>query len=137
MQNIQFKSLVFIIVTSLAINMAFANDVVYVLPAEPCQIKVYPAPDVAALSEKMSCGTKATLLEQQGDYARVKFSEDMTVWVEKQNLTRAVPAEQEVLRLTEYQKQIESELARLSKQVIKLSESSEKLLNALMAAEKK
>lgn len=119
----------------LLLNVSLAEEVVYLKPAEPCKVTVYPAPDVAPLSEKLSCGEKAILLEREGQFARVQMGENIIVWVTDKNITANTPAEYEVLRLLKYQKKIEAELASLNKQVNRLSEKSSKLINALIAAE--
>ncbi len=119
----------------LAINVAIAQEVVYLKSAEPCKVTVYPAPDVAPLSEKLNCGEQASLLERQGQFARVQMGENIIVWVPEKNLTGTTPAEHEVLRMLKYQKKIETELDNLNKQVIRLSEKSSKLIEALMAVE--
>ncbi len=120
----------------LALNVSIAQELVYLQPAEPCKVTVYPAPDVAPLSEKLNCGEQARLLERQGQFARVQMGENIIVWVSEKNLTGTTPAEYEVLRLLKYQKKIEAELDSLNKQVIRLSEKSSKLIEALMAVEK-
>ncbi len=119
----------------LLLNVSLAEEVVYLKPAEPCKVTVYPAPDVAPLSEKLNCGEKAILLEREGQFARVQMGENIIVWVPEKNLTGATPAEYEVLRLLKYQKKIEAELASLSDQVTRLSENSSKLIEALIAVE--
>jgi len=87
------------------------------------------------LSEKLNCGEKASLLERQGRFVRVQVSENRIVWIADRNIAAEAPAEQEVVRLMEYQKKIEAELASLNDQVSRLSEKSSKLINALIAAE--
>jgi len=124
-----------LVTVSLLLNVSLAEEVVYLKPAKPCKVTVYPAPDVAPLSEKLTCAEKAILLERKGQFARVQMGENIIVWVADKNLTGNTPAEYEVLRLLKYQKKIETELANLNKQVNRLSEKSSKLIDALMAAE--
>lgn len=124
-----------LVVGLLTINVSIADEVVYLRSTEPCLVTVYPAPDAAPLSEKLSCGEKASLLERQGGFVRVQISENSIVWVADGNITAEAPAEQEVLRLMEHQKKIEAELASLNDQVNRLSETSSKLIEALIAAE--
>lgn len=119
----------------LVYNVSFAEETVYLKSSEPCLIAVYSAPDSKPLPENSKCGEKAAVLERQGHFARIQLNEDKIVWVENKNITGDVPAELEVLRLMEYQKKIEAELASLNDQVNALSETSEKLINALIAAE--
>lgn len=124
-----------LIVVLLACGNTFAEEVAYLKSSEPCKVAVYPAPDGAALSEKLECGEKVAVLERQGHFARIQINEDKIVWVEMTNITRDVPAEQEVLRLLGHQKKLEAELDELTNQVKQLSETSTKLINALIAAE--
>jgi len=119
----------------LTLNVSIADEVVYLRSTEPCLVTVYPAPDAAPLSEKLSCGEKASLLERQGSFVRVQIGESRIVWIADGNITAEASAEQEVLRLMEYQKKIEAELASLNDQVNRLSETSSKLIEALIAAE--
>jgi len=119
----------------LVLNVSLAEEVVYLKPAESCKVTVYPALDVAPLSEKLNCGEKAILLERKGQFARVQMGENIIVWVADKNITGNTPAEYEVLRLLKYQKKIETELASLNDQVNRLSENSSKLIDALIAAE--
>jgi len=119
----------------LIFNVSIADEVVYLRSTEPCLVTVYPAPDAAPLSEKLSCGEKASLLERQGSFVRVQIGENRIVWMADGNITAEAPAEQEVLRLMDNQKKIEAELANLNDQVNRLSETSSKLIDALIAAE--
>ena len=119
----------------LIFNVSIADEVVYLRSTEPCLITAYPAPDAAPLSEKLSCGEKASLLERQGGFVRVQIGEDRIIWIADGNITAEAPAEQEVLRLMDNQKKIEAELASLNDQVNRLSETSSKLIEALIAAE--
>lgn len=135
MHQITIKFATGIVTGLLAFNVSIADEVIYLKSAEPCRIKAYPAPDTAPLSEKLNCGEKASLLERQGRFVRVQISEDRIVWVADRNIAVEAPAEQKVLRLMEYQKKIEAELASLNDQVNRLSETSSKLIEALIAAE--
>jgi hypothetical protein len=119
----------------LSINISFAEDVIYLKSTVPCLVEVFPAPEAPALSEKMGCGEKATVLERRGPIVKIQVGKDKTVWVAGKHTTTDTPAEYEVLRLIEYQKKIEAELASLNEQVNRLSEQSTKLINALVAAE--
>jgi hypothetical protein len=129
------KFVAILIVGFLACSVTFAEEVGYLKSSEPCRVVVYSAPDSTPLSEKMQCGEKIVVLERQGNFARIQNNEDKIVWVEIKNITADVPAEQEVLRLIEYQKKLETELDELNDQVKQLSETSTKLINALIAAE--
>ena len=124
-----------LIVGFLACGNTYAEEIAYLESSEPCRVAVYPAPDGVPLSEKLECGEKVSVLERQGDFARIQLNEDKIVWVEIKNITADVPAEQEVLRLIEYQKKLETELDELNDQVKQLSETSTKLINARIAAE--
>jgi hypothetical protein len=124
-----------LIVVFLACGNTYAEEIAYLESSEPCRVAVYPAPDGVPLSEKLQCGEKVSVLEQQGDFARIQLNEDKIVWVEMANITTDVPAEQEVMRLMENQKKLEAELDELNNQVEQLSETSRKLINALIAAE--
>ncbi len=119
----------------LLINISIAEETVYLRSAEPCRVVAYPAPGTAPLSEKLDCAEKANLLERQDRFARIRMGDEKIVWVADRNITTEVPAEQEVNRLLDYQKQIEAELAILNEQVNRLSETSAKLIKALIAAE--
>ena len=124
-----------LIVGFLACGNTYAEEFAYLKPSEPCSVVVYPAPDSTPLTEKLQCGDKVAVLERQGDFARIQLNEDKVVWVQMINITTDVPAEQEVLRLMENQKKLEAELDGLNNQVKQLSETSTKLINALIAAE--
>ncbi len=124
-----------LIVGFLACSYTFAEEVGYLKSSVPCTVVTYSAPDSTPLSEKMQCGEKIAVLERQGHFARVQNNEEKIVWVEIKNITADIPAEQEVLRLIDYQKKLEAELDELNDQVKQLSETSTKLINALIAAE--
>ncbi|MEA1889816.1 MAG: hypothetical protein U9N50_08570 [Pseudomonadota bacterium] len=128
-------SRILIILGFLSINASFAEEVVYLKSTEPCLVEAYPAPEAAPLPEKLSCDEKAMLLERRGPIVKIKTGKDKVVWVMGTNTTSDAPAELEVLRLMEYQKKIEAELASLNDQVNRLSETSSKLIDALIAAE--
>ncbi|GBE08939.1 hypothetical protein BMS3Bbin11_00958 [bacterium BMS3Bbin11] len=135
MHQIMTKFVIGLAAGLLVFNVSVANEVVYLKSAEPCLVTVYPAPDATPLSEKLNCGEKASLLERQGRFVRVQVSENRIVWIADRNIAAEAPAEQEVVRLLEYQKKIEAELASLNDQVSRLSEKSSKLISALIAAE--
>jgi len=116
-------------------NICYADEVVYLKSTEPCRVEAYPAPGMEALSEKLKCGEKAELLETRGDYARIQLAGDKIIWINVANASKELPAEVKVQQLLEYQKKIEGEIDRLNKQVERLSESSTKLINALIATE--
>ena len=135
MHYIRIKLVIRIFAGLLVYNLSFAEEVVYLKPTEPCLVEAYPAPEASPLPEKLICGEKATILERRGPIVRVQIGKDKVVWVIAKNTTPDVPAELEVVRLMDYQKKIEGELAVLNKKVKALSETSEKLINALIAAE--
>lgn len=135
MPKINIKSLFPALVLMLASSAAIAEEVVYLKSSEPCLVEAYPAPEASPLAEKYSCGLKAALLERRGPIMKVKIGDDEVIWVAVKDTTNDVPAELEVQRLTAYQEKIEAELDELNEQVKKLSETSTKLINALMAAE--
>ena len=135
MNIISTKFITGLVAGLLIFDVSIAEEVVYLRSAEPCLVSVYPAPDAAPLSEKLSCGEKASLLERQGGFVRIQVGENRIIWIADGNITDEAPAEQEVLHLMEYQKKIEAELASLNDQVNKLSETSSKLIEALIAAE--
>ena len=135
MPKINIKNLFPTLVLMLASSAAIAEEVVYLKSSEPCQVEAYPAPEASPLAKKYSCGLKSSLLERRGPIMNVKIGDDEVIWVAVKDTTTDVPAELEVLRLTAYQKKIEAELDQLNEQVKKLSETSTKLINALMAAE--
>jgi hypothetical protein len=119
----------------LVVNLSFADEVVYLKSSKPCQVQVYPAPEAQPLAETLNCGTRATILERRGPIVKIQVGEGKAVWVIANDTTAEAPAELEVLRLQDYQKKIERELAELNDKVKVLSETSEKLINALLAAE--
>ncbi|MFW2440586.1 MAG: hypothetical protein ACN4GR_14600 [Arenicellales bacterium] len=135
MNIISTKFITGLVAGLLIFDVSIAAEVVYLRSTEPCLVSVYPAPDAAPLSEKLSCGEKASLLERQGGFVRIQVGENRIIWIADGNITVEKPAEQEVLHLMEYQKKIEAELASLNDQVNKLSETSSKLIEALIAAE--
>ena len=135
MTYIKIKLIARILTGLLVYNLSFAEEVVYLKSTEPCLVEAYPAPEASSLPEKLSCGEKATILERRGPIVRVQIGEDKVVWVVAKNTTLDVPAELEVVRLMDYQKKIEGELKVLNDKVKALSETSEKLINALIAAE--
>jgi hypothetical protein len=135
MQKVNSKFIFPVVAGLLSCNVSIADEVVYLKSSAPCQVNAYPAPEAQPLSEKLNCGEKVTVLERRGPIIRVRAGEDKVVWVIANDTTSDEPAEVEVRRLTEYQKKIEAELADLNNQVKRLSESSAKLINALMAAE--
>ena len=135
MPKINIKTFFPAVVLMLASSVAMAEEVVYLKSSEPCQVEAYPAPEAPPLAEKYSCGLQATLLERRGPIMKLKIGDDEVIWVVAKDTTKDVPAELEVQRLTAYQKKIEAELDELNEQVKKLSETSAKLINALMAAE--
>jgi len=135
MYKIETKTVARLIAGLLLCNISYADDAIYLKSSEPCLVTAYTAPGTEALSEKLKCGEKANLLERQGDFARVRFNGGKTIWINQANVSQQPPAEQEVQRLLAYQKKIEAELTELNKQVKSLSESSEKLIKALIAAE--
>lgn len=135
MYYIKIKLVARMLTGLLVYNLSFAEEVVYLKSTEPCQVEAYPAPEAPPLPEKLSCGEKATILERRGPIVRVQIGEDKLVWVVAKNTTLDVPAELEVLRLLDYQKKIEEELAMLNEKVKALSETSKKLISALLAAE--
>ncbi len=119
----------------LVVNLSFAEEVVYLKSSKPCQVEVYPAPEAQPLAEKLNCGTRATILERRGPSIKIQIGKQEAVWVIAKDTTTEAPAELEVLRLQGDQKKIERELAELNEKVKMLSETSEKLINALLAAE--
>ncbi len=135
MYYIKIKLVARILTGLLVYNLSFAEEVVYLKSAEPCMVEAYPAPEAPPLPEKLNCGERVTILERRGPIVRVQIGEDKVVWVVSKNTTPDVPAELEILRLMDYQKKIEGELAVLNDKVKALSETSEKLINALIAAE--
>jgi hypothetical protein len=135
MRYMKIKFVAGIITGLLVYKLSSAAEIVYLKSMEPCLVEAYPAPEAAPLAEKLSCGEKATVLERRGPSMRVQIGEDKIVWVVAKNTTTEVPAELEVVRLMDYQKKIEGELAVLNEKVNALSETSEKLINALIAAE--
>ena len=135
MLKINNTSLVPAVAVMLAGNVAIADEVVYLKSSMPCQVDAYPAPEAPPLQEKLNCGQQVTVLERRGPIMRVRIGEDKVIWVVAKDTTTDIPAEVEVQRLTEYQKEIEAELDELNEQVKKLSETSTKLIDALMAAE--
>ena len=137
MPKINSNLFFYLIAGLLASSVSFAEEVVYLKSSEPCLVNAYPAPEAAPLPDKLNCGVKVTVLERRGPILRVQMGENKVVWVVEKDTTQDVPAEMEVQRLTEYQKKIEAELEDLNEQVKKLSETSTKLINALMAAEAK
>ena len=137
MPKINSNLFFYLIAGLLASSVSFAEEVVYLKSSEPCLGNAYPAPEAAPLPDKLNCGVKVTVLERRGPILRVQMGENKVVWVVEKDTTQDVPAEMEVQRLTEYQKKIEAELEDLNEQVKKLSETSTKLINALMAAEAK
>jgi hypothetical protein len=135
MYYIKIKLVARIVAGLLVYNLSFAEEVVYLKSTEPCLVNAYPAPEASPLPEKLNCGEKATILERRGPIVRIQIGEDKVVWVIAKDTTPEAPAELEVLRLMDYQKKIEGELAVLNDKVKALSETSEKLINALIAAE--
>ena len=135
MYNTKIKFVARVVAGLLVYNLSFAEEVVYLKSTEPCVVEAYPAPEASPLPEKLNCDDKATILERRGPILRVQVGADKIVWVIAKNTTPDVPAELEILRLLDYQKKIEGELAVLNDKVKALSETSEKLINALIAAE--
>ena len=135
MRNTKIKTLIRITAGLLLCHFAYADEVIYLKSLEPCQVEAYPAPGADAMPEKLKCSEKASVVEKKDNFARIRLNNEKIVWVNVANTTPSVPAELEVQRLMMYQKQIETELADLKKQVTQLSETSAKLINSLIAAE--
>ena len=135
MYYMKIKFVARILTGLLVVNLSFAEEVVYLKSSKPCQVEVYPAPEAQPLAEKLNCGARATILERRGPIVKIQIGEDNAVWVIAKDTTVEAPAELEVLRLQEYQKKIERELAELNDKVKALSETSEKLIDALIATE--
>jgi hypothetical protein len=136
MYCMKIKIIARITVGLLAYNLSCAADVVYIKSTEPCLVEAYPAPEAPPLAEKLQCGEKVMVLERRGPIVKIQLAEDNNaVWVIAKETTTAVPAELELQRLLNYQKNIEEELAVLNGKIKALTETSEKLINALIAAE--
>ena len=135
MRNTKTKILFRLITGLLLCHFAYADEVIYLRAVEPCLVEAYTAPGAEVMPEKLKCGEKARVLERKSTFARIKFKDEKIVWVRATSTTARIPAELEVQRLLKYQKQIETELADLKRQVKALSETSTKLINTLIEAE--
>lgn len=135
MCKIKIETLIRLITGLLLCHFAYADEVIYLKSSEPCLVETYSAPDGNLLPEKLKCGEEANVLEKKDNFSRIQFNNEKIVWVRVASTSPSAPAELEVQRLMEYQEQIEAELASLKVQVEKLSETSRKLINSLIAAE--
>jgi hypothetical protein len=133
MYQMKFR-LLLILMLSFASTPVVAQTA-YLRSTEPCQVTIYPAPAGKPLSEKLACDQSVEVLERQGSFMRIRTGDDRVVWVDDVSTTTNVPPGLEVQRLTEYQGKIEKELEQLREQVRRLSEQSEKLLEALLASQ--